>query len=291
MRAILAYNPASGSAMKLPELRSHFKAAGIDIAATIDITKDTAKLRRLTAKDIVAGYGGDGTLNTVANALLDSKATFAPLAGGTLNHFTKDLGIPQNLDDALVALKRAKPRFIDVACVNDRLFLNNSSIGLYPATLRMRDEQERTSSNKWVAAVIASLKAFIRYRSHTVRINGDEFKTPFLFVGNNDYKLEDRLIGARTRLDGGILSVYAVTSASRWSLLRVLLYAFVGGVASLDEVKLWKTTQLTIHTRAKRIAVSRDGEHEYVETPLTYKILAGKLRIIAGHEDVSATAN
>jgi diacylglycerol kinase family enzyme len=285
MQVILVHNPASGSAMNLKDLKAHFKKAGINVATTLDITKDEGKLRKLTAKDIVAGYGGDGTLNSIASALIESGAAFAPLAGGTLNHFTKDLGVPQDLDAALAALKQAKPRMIDVACINDRIFLNNSSIGLYPATLKMRDEQEQQSTNKWVAAVIASFKAFVRYRSYVVAIDGETFRTPFVFVGNNDYKLEDRLIGGRTRLDQGKLSVYAVAAASRWSLFRVLLRALFGSISSLEEVKLWKTKQLTIQTRAKRIAISRDGEHESVTTPLTYKILAGKLKIIAGHED------
>lgn len=273
MKVVVVYNPHSGSALPARELKRRFKHAGMHVEKLIDITKDfqqQLKPWQAQKKVVVAAIGGDGTLSSVAGVLAGSPAVFAPLPGGTLNHFTKDLGIPQDLDEALAGLAGAKIRKIDVASVNNRIFVNNSSIGLYPSTLSMRERLENGAASKWPAAVIATFKALVRYRTYTVTISGETFKTPFLFVGNNDYHLDDPVSGGRTRLDKGLLSVYTVASASRLSLLRILGMALIGQLNTSDEVKLWKTTELEIHTKKHSIKVACDGELETLTTPLRY---------------------
>jgi diacylglycerol kinase family enzyme len=283
MKVVIVYNPRSGSAIPIRELVRKFKDASIEVVKTIKIEDIATGLRRYHDQNItVVGYGGDGTLNQVAGELLNSKLLFAPLAGGTLNHFTKDLGISQDLDEAIADIKNTTPRRIDVACVNDKVILNNSSIGLYPSSLQMRDEITRKQIGKWPAAVIASGKAFWHYRSYTVTIDGETFKTPFLLVGNNDYRIEQLLIGERKHLNEHILSVYAVVGASRLSLFRIFSKAILRQLESTNEMKIWKAQSLTVHTKRPRIRISRDGEHEKTMTPLEYKIIPDALRIVGG---------
>lgn len=269
--------------MNLTDLKKAFEDAGISVIEACRVNRNIHSHLKpyFGQKDIiVAAYGGDGTLSRVAGALAGTQTIFAPLPGGTLNHFTKDLGIPQDLEEALQKLKKSKPKRIDLACVNDRVIVNNSSIGLYPSALQMRDEMTRKHIAKWPAAVIAHFKAFWRYYPYVVTINGETFRTPFIFVGNNDYALEQRLIGRRKRLNEGVLSVYAIVCAGRLALLRILIRALFGQVGSLDEIKIWKPKQLAIHTKRSRIRISRDGEHETISTPLEYKIMAGALLVI-----------
>lgn len=282
MRFVVVYNLCSGNALPPNELRRAFKRAGHSVEAMFDITHGLGILTPyLNQQDIaIAGYGGDGTMVSIAEKLIGSNAIFSPLPGGTLNHFTKDLGIAQDLDIALASLHNSPIKRIDIASVNDRVFLNNSSIGLYPSSLQLRDEMQRKNTNKWIAAIIASFKSFIRYQSFYVDINGERFKTPFVFIGNNDYKLENRFIGSRKTLDAGILSVYSVAASSRWSLFVILLRAIIGKVKAIDEVKIWKTDTTTIRTSQKFVRISRDGEHERVETPLVYRIHPKSLTVI-----------
>ena len=285
MKVVIIHNPRSGSAIPVRDLVRKFKAVDIEVIKTIKID-DTAKAlsHYRDQKIVVVGYGGDGSLNQVATHLLDTKLLFAPLPGGTLNHFTKDLGISQDLDEAIRDITSARLRSIDIATVNDKVILNNSSIGLYPSSLQMRDEITRKQISKWPAAIIASFKAFLRYRSYTVTIDGETFKTPFIFVGNNDYRLEHMLIGERKHLNEHILSVYAIVGASRLSLLRVFGKALMRQLESADEMKIWKAQSLTVHTKRPRIRISRDGEHERTSTPLEYKILPDALKIIGGNK-------
>jgi diacylglycerol kinase family enzyme len=288
MQVVLVHNPHSGTALPTKELKRHFTDAGIEVVK--DFGVDSRLADNLSpyldqAEIIIATYGGDGTQSAVAGILTSTDAVMAPLAGGTLNHFTKDLGIDQDLDTALAALVKAKPRAIDIAMVNDRHVINNSSVGLYPSALQMRDEMAKQAISKWPAAVIATAKAFWQYRSYSVTVDGEAFRTPFVFVGNNDYRLEQRLIGDRTRLDEGTLSVYAVATAGRRSFVKIFLRALLGQLESTDEVKIWKTKELVIETKKSRVRISRDGEHEIIESPLRYKIIPGGLKIVGGSQE------
>lgn len=283
MRIILAYNPASGSSLPIKELIRHFVDAGIEVADTIDITKrPKQKMKRYLNKHevVVAAYGGDGTLSSTASMLVGTSVLFAPLPGGTLNHFTKDLGIPQDLDDAINNLKNATPKQIDVASVNGKIFLNNSGIGLYPLMLSARDNLRKRSVSKWFAAVASGVRVFARYHRYSVVIDGKTFKTPFVFIGNNDYGLENQLIGEREQLNKGELSVYVVSSARRLDFLKIMGYIIIGKRPSRQHLKVWKTKSITINTKRPKIRISRDGEHEIVPTPLKYKIIHRGLKAL-----------
>lgn len=284
MKVVIIYNPKSGSALPVAELKQKFKAAGIEVAETLAVGANLeADLQKFIGQDVViAGCGGDGTISHIASYLVGTNQQFAPLPGGTLNHFTKDLGVPQNLDEAIANLPQLTPRKVDVMRVNDRVVINNSSLGLYPSTLRMRDEMKQGNIGKWPAAILACLKAFWRYRTYTVTIGGETFRTPFVFVGNNDYHLEELVVGQRTRLDEGVLSVYAIVGASRLDLLQVFARAILGRVKSGEGIKIWKTKQLTITTKRPRIRISRDGEHEKMRSPLNYELVTGGLTVLGG---------
>ena len=274
MNLVLVYNPASGSSLPASELKKRFKNAGHTILELIDVTKDLeGKLAPYLddSSTVVAAFGGDGTLSSVAAVLVGTGVPFAPLPGGTLNHFTKDLGISQELEDALIHLSLKSVRLIDVATVNDRVFINNSSIGLYPSTLKARGELEHQKKyHKWIAAVIANLKALIRYRLLTVDIKGEHYKTPFVFIGNNDYHLDRDLIGNRENVNNHILSVYAIDSPYRLAALKILLLSLIGQAAQVPELKVWKTKEITIYTKRHAVHISRDGEREKVSSPLHY---------------------
>ncbi len=109
------------------------------------------------AEIIVAG-GGDGTVSAVASVVCKTDKTLGVLPLGTLNNFSKDLGIPQNIEDAVKIIAGNKVKTIDVGEVNGRIFINNSSIGLYPHIVKRREAQQRLGYGKWRSAFWAALK-------------------------------------------------------------------------------------------------------------------------------------
>lgn len=280
--AVVVYNPRSGKAYSRTTLGRLCRKHGIAVSKFIEIQDGyEKKLRPYIKRDqVIITVGGDGTLSSVASLVIGAPVLFAPLPGGTLNHFTKDLGIPQDIDEALARVVRAKPRRIDVAKINDTVFLNNSSIGLYPSSLRVREDLEKGLLGKWPAAVLAGIQAFARYRVLTVTIEGETFKTPFVFVGNNEYHLGDPATAGRTSLNKGQLSVYAITTSKRWKLFRIFRHAITGTLGESEEFKAWHTSTLTVKTKKSTVHISRDGELERVVSPLRYEILPKALRVL-----------
>lgn len=279
MKIILVYNPKSGSAKSLTELRKLFKQHGIIVRKAISVQTNLHTILSSSIKSggHVAVVGGDGTLSTVAGVLVRSKAVLIPLPGGSLNHFTKDLGVSQNLDEAIANIKHAHERRIDIASVNERYFINNSSIGLYPSSLQVR-EQFESKLGKWPAAIAASVRVFFRLHRYRLMINGKYIKTPFLFVGNNHYDIHTTGIARRQSIAEGVLTIFTAKNVSRWRLLILVFLAFVGKAAVLNEFEEHIVKELFVKGPSF-LLVSHDGEITKLRTPLTYRVHSKALRV------------
>ena len=265
-------------------------AARVSVARGGDDVKEFVR-RALTngARAVVAG-GGDGTVGSVAAELVGTGRPLGVLPLGTLNHFAKDLRIPLALEEAArnVCEGRAVP--VDVGEVNGRVFVNNSSLGLYPRIVRRREMlQEREGSGKWSAFLRASLAVLRRYPFMSVRLEADgreiARKTPFVFVGNNEYQVENLQLGARSCLDAGRLSLYVAHRTGRLGLLRLAVSAMLGRLREAHDFDALCAREIWVETRRpRRIPVATDGEVTVLSTPLHYRIRPGALKVIVPKE-------
>ena len=235
-------------------------------------------------RPIIAG-GGDGTINAVASTLIDTDRTLGVLPLGTLNHFAKDLKIPLDIPSAVRVCIEGREAAVDVGEVNGRYFLNNSSLGLYPNIVRHREkQQQRLDRGKWPAFIWATLTMLKRYPFLNVRLSTDEQKlirrTPFVFIGNNEYEMENFNIGARARLDGGQLSLYVAQRTGRLGLLRLAWRALFGGLRNERDFDALCSKEVSIETRRRHLHVATDGEVTIMETPLHYVARPGALRVL-----------
>lgn len=288
-------NAGSGSVeqeetgQRLTEL---FKENGVE--ANIHLAKNGGEIVKLAekaaagnSKIIVAG-GGDGTISAVAACVIKAKKTLGILPLGTLNNFSKDLQIPQDLAEAVRIIAEGRTREIDVGEVNGRLFVNNSSIGLYPRLVRKRERQQRLGRGKWAAAFWAGLRILRRSPFLKVKLKvGDEQKlirTPFVFIGNNEYEMDFFNIGRRNTLDDGKLSVYFLHRSGRTGLFLLILRTIFGRLRQAEDFEEINTEEITIETRKKLMSVAFDGEVSVLQMPLTYKIHPKALRVIAPRE-------
>ena len=256
---------------------------------------DLQALARSDGPEVVyiAG-GGDGTVNAVANAVAGTPRAMGVLPVGTLNHFARDLNLPFDLAEAVRVIAAGHTRQIDAAEVNGHIFVNNSSLGAYPAMVVDRERMKKLGRNKWAALVAASIRAFIRFRCLRVEMNVDGAQrvctTPFLFVGNNEYCLEGSQLGRRERVDRGILSLYMAPGASRMGILRMGLAALFGRLRQSPEYHESQVSEFSVHVRGRRLRVSLDGEVLRMIGPLRYRILPGALCVLAppAHPNVDA---
>ena len=233
---------------------------------------------------VIVAAGGDGTINSVVAAVLDTNKILGVLPLGTLNHFAKDLGISFELETAARTIIAGHTIDVDVAEVNNRIFLNNSSLGLYPMIVREREKRQRLGSGKWPAFIWATIQALRRYPFLDVRlrVNGELLHrtTPFVFVGNNEYAMDLFNIGVRDRLDKGVLSIYITHRTGRLKLIILALRAVIGGLRNDKDFLELRSNEVRIVTRHKRLRVAFDGEIEVMKPPLEYRIRSRALRVI-----------
>lgn len=288
-------NTAAGSVSgdeQADSIKEAFGKVGVD-AAVHAISPSRGATRRtieaaLKQASVIVAAGGDGTISAVASQLVGTDKILGILPLGTLNNFSKDLGIPQDLSDAVAVIAANYVRKIDVGEVNGRYFINNSSIGLYPRIVREREHRERLGHGKWWAAAWAALKLFRIWPFLKVRLemDGNELrrKTPFVFVGNNDYEMDIYNIGRRPRLDEGRLSIYLLRRSGRNGLFLLAFRTLFGRLRQAKDFEEFHVPELTIDAR-RRTLVAFDGEVGVMDSPLEYRIHRRKLNVLAPREE------
>jgi diacylglycerol kinase family enzyme len=230
----------------------------------------------------VAG-GGDGTINCAASAVVGRNIPLGVLPMGTLNHFAKDLGIPLDLEEAAKVILTGVECKVDVGEVNELIFLNNSSLGVYPAIVRLRDKYRETLKGKWLAALWAALTVLRRNPFMTVRIGVEDQKivrrTPLVLMGNNEYRASGMNAGTRESLSRGRLALYVLNAEQRPGLLRLAWEVLLKGAERAKEIDVVLVEDATIETRRRHLQVATDGEVFTFESPLNYRIRPGALRV------------
>jgi len=229
--------------------------------------------------------GGDGTVNAVAQVVQGGPRRMGVLPVGTLNHFAKDAGLPLELERAVAVAAGDRWRAVDAGSVNGAAFVNNSSLGIYPAMVLDRERMKKSGWNKWASLLVASLKAFVRFQclqvEMEVRGKTQRCKTPFVFVGNNSYCMEGMEAGTRTTLNRGMLAVYVAPGVTRWGMLRMALAALFGRLKRVTEFEEMQVTSFTAGVRGKRrVRVSLDGEVHKMAGPLRYEVRPAALRVL-----------
>jgi diacylglycerol kinase family enzyme len=205
--------------------------------------------------------GGDGSLAAVAAVAIERELPFVCVPYGTRNHFARDLGLDRN--DPLAALDafNGREQRVDVGRVGEELFLNNVSLGLYAGLVHRREHHRRRRD---VFARVRALALSLRQR-HPERfdIDGTPIAARVVLVANNAYALDVLNLGARERLDEGLLHLYVPEGLlpSQWH----------------DR----SGDSFTIDVSRHRTRAAIDGEPVTLETPLEFRIEPAALRVLA----------
>jgi len=291
-RMTVIVNRSGGAAAKMGDalpkaLEQAFAAAGTTADISLLDAKQIPNAIETAAKAgrvIVAG--GDGTAAGAAQILAGSDTELGLLPLGTLNHLTRDLGIPADLSEAADVAVNGQPAAIDVGEVNGQIFVNNASIGLYPLMVRKREGLQRAKGwPKWLSTLPAAFAVLERLPHHRLRLDWGKGEraivTPLLFVGNNVYSLDRGEVGKRGTLTDGKLSVYAITRRRRAALIWFAMRALVGRAErSLDFETLGECETLTVRSSSGSIEIALDGELRRMDSPLEFRIRPGALTVM-----------
>jgi YegS/Rv2252/BmrU family lipid kinase len=293
VKAVVLLNEKSGacladrSAVNAKSIEESLRSAGVEADVRCVPGQDLeleAKTAAASGVDAVIAGGGDGTISAAAAALAGTETPLGVLPIGTLNHFAKDLGLPLALPSAVRVIAERHTASVDVGTINSRVFINNSSLGVYArAVIEREHTQNRLGWKKWPAMALAAARTFQLAPMVHVKLDVDgrhvHLKTPLLFVGNNRYRLELPNVGSRDRLDERMLSLYVATAHTRWGMLKLLFRAALGRLRQSRDLEAMFADDLWIETRHRRIHVAVDGEVLRLAPPLHYQIWPGSLRV------------
>ena len=286
---ILNGRAGGGRSANAEALRAALADAGLEARInTFARGEEIRKLARRALKErppVIVAAGGDGTVSAVADVLRGSGIALGVIPAGTLNHFARDLGIPLEPAQAARVIAAGRRVSVDVGEVNGRAFINNASLGLYADLVRKRKRQQRhLRRSKRMAMLWAALEVLGRSRLLELQLELEDraqaCRSPFVFVGNNDYVLEGFEIGRRERLDAGRLNVYTTPRTSAAGLFGLALRALFGRLRQADDFVEAAVRSLRVESRRRRLLVATDGELHAFDTPLEFRIRPRSLQVI-----------
>lgn len=262
--------------------------------AELPCVSQQAAAKAIATRTAVVAVGGDGTLNTVAQAAHAAGCAMGVVPHGTFNYFARTHGIPVDPPEAVRLLLRSTPVPVQVAGVNQRLFLVNASLGLYPDLLQDREAYKaRFGRSRWVAFVAACatlLRAQRRLRVH-IELSGNvrDVQTLTLFVGNNRLQLqqlgaepEDTVAGTPGH---GSMAAVMLRPIGTLPMLGLLLHGAMGRLGEAAGVERFEFQHMvvdpTLPQGRRGVKVAFDGEVTTLRAPLEFRVLDKPLHLLA----------
>ncbi|MBA4260655.1 MAG: diacylglycerol kinase [Comamonadaceae bacterium] len=247
----------------------------------------------LASGSAVVAVGGDGSLNTVAQAAHAAGCPMGVIPYGTFNYFARTHGIPTDPVAAAHWLLDAQPLPVQVASINERVFLVNASLGIYPELLRDREAYKaRFGRSRWVAFVAACATLLRAQRRLHLHIEmGDQVRdvqTLTLFVGNNRLQLqqfganpEDTLVGTPGH---GSLAALMLRPIGTLSMIGLMLHGAMGRLGEAAGVEGFEFQHMVVRPTLlpgrKEVVVAFDGEVAHMRSPIDIRVLDKPLYLL-----------
>ena len=250
-----------------------------------DAAREAVRLAR-QQEGIVVAAGGDGTINAVAQELLGTGCTLGVLPQGTFNYFGRSHGIPLDTVEAVEALVRGRLQPVQVGLVNDKVFLVNGSVGLYPRILEKREAHKQMFGRTKLVALLSALVTMLTPPPQLVLTlhggdNPSMLHISTLLVENNPLQLEEVGLPESDAVQKGELAAVAVKAKGVWQMLGVLALAAMRRLRDSEKVVSFPFALLTVQPlRRRRIKVATDGEITWQLPPLVFKAVPQGLLLI-----------
>lgn len=246
----------------------------------VKVTKDAVA----DGFDVIVALGGDGTQAAVAGVLSGTDTIMGVLPGGTFNYFARDLGVGENLKDALETLQSARVEQTDLAEINGLVFLNNVSLGVYPHILKTRESIYKRWGRSRIAAyisVLVALRRLGRPMTLTTKVDGEakNFTTTLVFVAHSAFQLESFGLEGSKAIRNGKFAVLIARARKPLPLMRSAFRLAVGLSAQNSDFDLILTDEIKIETKKQQL-VAYDGEKTKMTPPFTLKVRPDALRLL-----------
>ena len=268
------------------------------ILADGDVVPPIEKALKDKTADVVIAGGGDGTISTAAELVMQHGAILGALPLGTMNLFVRALGFSALLEEALQQLQQAKPQIVDVGMANDKLFLHQVSFGVQPRLARLR---ERMGYRNRFTKMLSGARALftLAMAPRPVRVNV-LFDNQHVHVTSPAIVITNNMLGAKhdaslpEKLDQGILGVYILNDTSLSTLMRLARDYLLRRSPPETALMQHAGAALTIKRRPNRLSSARkkrkallssiDGEVVLLKNPVRIEIRPKALRVLTLNE-------
>jgi diacylglycerol kinase family enzyme len=241
----------------------------------------------------IVAAGGDGTINCVAQTAWREQLTMGILPQGTFNFTGRTHGIPTDTRGAAEALVRSTPIDAQIGMVNDRMFMVNASLGLYPQVLEDRETWKQRFGRHRIVALWSGLATLMRdYRPLRIEVTDGsqarQLRTPTLFVGNNALQLEK--IGldeaADVHRNDATLAGLVLKPIGKLTMLRLILSGALGKLGEAEHVVSFPFREITVTPRRRhtKIKVAIDGEIVWLAPPIVFRAAPRPLVLLTDGE-------
>lgn len=258
----------------------------------LDVIREATAYAKEVGGALVAA-GGDGTINGVAGAAWREQLPLGVLPQGTFNFFGRTHGISADTHEAVGALLAGTPRNVQAGMVNDRLFLVNASLGLYPQVLEDREAWKQRLGRHRIVALWSGLATMLRgYRPLRIEVGDGErtrqLRTPTLFVGNNALQLEK--IGLPEAADvwrnDGTLAGLVLRPIGRLTMLGIILRGALGKLGDAENAVSFPFREITVSPKhhRRKMKVALDGEIFWQDPPIVFRAAPRPLVLISSGE-------
>lgn len=237
---------------------------------------------------ILAGAGGDGTLNAVASVARALGLPFGLIPLGTFNYFARQLGIPLTSAAAATNLVSGVIRPVAIGDVNGHLFLNNASIGLYRRLLERREIDKRRFGRSRAVALLSGIAFLLReHQPYQLVLNIDKkevkLSTLTVFFGRNALQMEQLGLDEALCVARGELAVLALRDVGRPELLRLALRGALADLESAENLQQGCASEVRVERiggESRQLRVAIDGESILCRLPLVVRSIPGGLQVV-----------
>ena len=282
--AVLLINPKSGGG-KAERFDLAGEAGKRGIRAVVlergDDLLELAEQALSDGADVIGMAGGDGSQALVATVAMRHNVPHVCIPAGTRNHFALDLGLDRDdVVGALDAFTDGVEQRIDLARVNEHVFVNNASLGVY-AEVVQSDAYRDAKLETWTQM----LPELLGPGAPPIDLefegpDGTELSdAPLVLVSNNPYQLTSLAgAGTRARLDTGRLGLAAARITAASDIAEFVMFETVGQAQRFHGLLEWSEVRFEVRSSSP-VAVGLDGEALVLEPPLQFVSLPGALRV------------
>ncbi|WP_179993585.1 diacylglycerol kinase family protein [Acinetobacter sp. YH1901136] len=237
---------------------------------------------------VVVAAGGDGTLNAVAAKLKGTHIPMGILPLGTFNYVARLLNIPLDLIEAAQVIATGTTRAVHVAQINQHIYLNNASLGLYPLFIQKRERYNQYLGRLPLHAYTSGLDVLIRDRKELklkIAVDGKLYplKTPLIFFGNNQLQLSELNLRIAQAAEQGKVAGVVVAKSDKLTLFKILWQMIQGKLDQASDIYSFAADQVVIHSTQTQLTVAIDGEIVKMRPPLHISVQKNALNIKVPH--------